>query len=115
LGESLAAAFPGVRARLARMKLTLDSARAFLDQTLNDVESASPTATMSVLGVKVVASEAAIQVTDEAMRACGGAAFGRQLTVERNFRDARAASVMAPTTDALYEFLGKAIAGLPLF
>jgi alkylation response protein AidB-like acyl-CoA dehydrogenase len=49
------------------------------------------------------------------MRACGGAAFGRQLTVERNFRDARAASIMAPTTEILYDFIGKAVAGLPLF
>jgi len=38
----------------------------------------------------------ALAVTDEAMRACGGAAFSRDLSVERNFRDARAASIMAP-------------------
>jgi alkylation response protein AidB-like acyl-CoA dehydrogenase len=49
------------------------------------------------------------------MRACGGAAFSRDLSIERNFRDARAASVMAPTTDILYDFIGKAVAGLPLF
>jgi alkylation response protein AidB-like acyl-CoA dehydrogenase len=35
--------------------------------------------------------------------------------VERHFRDARAATVMAPTTDALYDFIGKALCGLPLF
>ena len=29
--------------------------------------------------------------------------------------DARAAGVMAPTTDQLYDFLGRALAGLPLF
>jgi alkylation response protein AidB-like acyl-CoA dehydrogenase len=49
------------------------------------------------------------------MRVCGGAAFSRALTIERNFRDARAASVMSPTTDLLYDFMGKALAGLPLF
>jgi len=49
------------------------------------------------------------------MRVCGGAAFSRDLSIERNFRDARAASVMAPTTDVLYDFIGKAVAGLPLF
>jgi alkylation response protein AidB-like acyl-CoA dehydrogenase len=70
---------------------------------------------LAVLGVKAVASENALRVTDEAMRACGGAAFGRQLSVERNFRDARAASVMAPTTEVLYDFIGKALSGLPLF
>jgi alkylation response protein AidB-like acyl-CoA dehydrogenase len=115
LGESLAAAVPGIRARLARMKLALDSASAFLEQTLGAIEADSPSAMLSVLGVKTVAGEAALDVTDEAMRACGGAAFGRQLSVERNFRDARAASVMAPTTDVLCDFIGKAVAGIPLF
>ena len=115
LGESLASAIPGIRARLARMRLALDAARGFLDQTLARIESGSETALVGVLGAKAVASEAALEVTDEAMRACGGAAFARQLTVERHFRDARAASVMAPTTDVLYDFIGKAVAGLPLF
>ena len=97
------------------MQLALDSASAYLDRTLGKIEEQAPDAMLFVLGVKAVAAETAIEVTDEAMRACGGAAFGRQLSVERNFRDARAASVMAPTTDALYDFIGKAIAGLPLF
>jgi len=34
--------------------------------------------------------------------------------VERRFRDARAARVMAPTTDALLDFVGRVICGLPL-
>ena len=106
---------PVIRARLARMKLALDSASAFLDQTLAAIEADSPAAMLSILGVKAVAGETALEVTDEAMRVCGGAAFGRQLTVERNFRDSRAAAVMAPTTDVLCDFIGKAVAGIPLF
>jgi alkylation response protein AidB-like acyl-CoA dehydrogenase len=54
-------------------------------------------------------------VTDLAMRVCGGAAFRRDVGIERYFRDARAATVMAPTTDVLYDFIGKAACGLPLF
>jgi alkylation response protein AidB-like acyl-CoA dehydrogenase len=115
LGESLATAVPGIRVRLARMKLALDSAAAFLEQTLAAIEADSPSAMLAILGVKAVAGETALEVTDQAMRACGGAAFGRQLGLERNFRDARAASVMAPTTDILYDFIGKAVAGIPLF
>jgi alkylation response protein AidB-like acyl-CoA dehydrogenase len=49
------------------------------------------------------------------MRACGGAAFRKEVGVERAFRDARAATVMAPTTDALYDFIGRAVCGLPVF
>jgi alkylation response protein AidB-like acyl-CoA dehydrogenase len=49
------------------------------------------------------------------MRTCGGAAFRKEAGVERNFRDARAASVMAPSTEVLYDFIGKAVCGMPLF
>jgi alkylation response protein AidB-like acyl-CoA dehydrogenase len=49
------------------------------------------------------------------MRVCGGAAFRKDLGVERHFRDARAAAIMAPTSDVLYDFIGKAICGLPVF
>jgi alkylation response protein AidB-like acyl-CoA dehydrogenase len=54
-------------------------------------------------------------VLDLAMRICAGAAFRKEVGVERYFRDSRAAGVMAPTTDILYEFLGKAVCGMPLF
>ena len=115
LGGTLAALVPEIRSRLARMQLAVDSSRGYLDQTLGKIEAQAPDAMLGVLGVKAVASENAIRVTDEAMRACGGAAFGGQLSVERHFRDARAASVMAPTTEILYDFIGKAVSGLPLF
>ena len=59
--------------------------------------------------------QTALQVTDLAMKACGGAAFSRHLAIERMFRDARAGWVMAPTVDHLADFLGRALTGLPLF
>jgi len=70
---------------------------------------------LAVLEVKAAAAEAATEITDLAMRVCGGAAFRKEIGVERHFRDARAAVVMAPTTDALYDFIGKAVCGQPLF
>ena len=50
-----------------------------------------------------------------AMRAGGGAAFRKEVGIERPFRDARAGAVMAPTSDALRDFIGRALCGLPLF
>ena len=70
---------------------------------------------LHVLGVKAAANDAALRVTDAAMRVCGGAAFSEHLQVDRYFRDARAGHVMAPTADVLYDFYGKAITGQPLF
>ena len=49
------------------------------------------------------------------MRACGGAAYSRRVGLDRQFRDARAAIVMAPTTDHTYEFIGRALCGMDLF
>jgi alkylation response protein AidB-like acyl-CoA dehydrogenase len=68
-----------------------------------------------VLESKAAAAEAALHVTDLAMRTGGGACFSGQLSVERNFRDARAGAVMAPTTDVLYDFIGKTLLNMPLW
>jgi alkylation response protein AidB-like acyl-CoA dehydrogenase len=114
LGESLAD-LPTVRAYIARMRIKTDQAGALLADAVDAVERQRGDAQLRVLEAKAAAGEAAVEVTDLAMRVCGGAAFRRDVGVERHFRDARAASVMAPTTDVLYDFIGRAVCGLPLF
>jgi alkylation response protein AidB-like acyl-CoA dehydrogenase len=106
---------PTVRAYIARMRIKTDMARALLLDTLDAVEKGRADAMLRVLEVKAAAGEASTEVTDLAMRVCGGAAFRKDVGVERHFRDARAATVMAPTTDVLYDFIGKAVCGMPLF
>ena len=113
LGQSLIHQ-PIIRADYARMRVMTDTTRAMIADTLSAVGSGRADATLRVLEVKAVAGEAAIAVTDLAMKVCGGTAFRRELAIERHFRDARAARVMAPTTDALLDFVGRAISGLPL-
>src|SRR6201996_8561205 len=89
---------PAVRARYARLRIRTDEVAAFLRDTVAAVESGRDDATLRVLQVKAVGAEAAAEVADEAMRLCGGAAFRRESGIERRFRDAVAARVMAPTT-----------------
>jgi alkylation response protein AidB-like acyl-CoA dehydrogenase len=113
LGQSLAQQ-QSVRLDFARLRLQVDQTRALLEDTLGALESGRADAMLRVLEVKAAASEAALQVTDLAMKLCGGAAFRKELGIERRFRDARAARVMAPTTDALLDFVGRAALGLPL-
>jgi alkylation response protein AidB-like acyl-CoA dehydrogenase len=113
LGEPLIAQ-PLVRADYASMRIRTDGVRAFLADTLAALGSGREDATLRVLECKAVAAESAIEVTDLAMKLCGGAAFRKELGIERRFRDARAARVMAPTTDALLDFVGRAVSGLPL-
>jgi alkylation response protein AidB-like acyl-CoA dehydrogenase len=106
---------PTLRARLADMSVRLSQSRALLGYTLDVIESGSETAPLFVLQSRLSSIEAATDVTDLAMKACGGAAFSKQVGVERFFRDARAGWVMAPTVDHLLEFTGRALTGLPLF
>jgi alkylation response protein AidB-like acyl-CoA dehydrogenase len=106
---------PTIRAYVARMRIATDQARTLLFDTVDALERGRPDAMLRVLECKAAAGEAANGVLDLAMRVCGGAAFRKEVGVERAFRDARAASVMAPTSDALYDFIGKAVTGLPVF
>src|SRR5437660_9405947 len=96
------------------MQIATDTSRAFLADALTAIETSREDAVLRVLEVKAAAGEAAIDVTDLAMKVCGGAAFRKEVGIERRFRDARAARVMAPTTDALNDFIGRALCGLPL-
>jgi alkylation response protein AidB-like acyl-CoA dehydrogenase len=106
---------PTVRAYIARMRIATDQNKALLADTLAAIANSRPDATLRVLESKAASGESAAIVTDLAMRVCGGAAFRKEVGVERIFRDARAALVMGPTVDVLYDFIGKAVCGLPLF
>jgi alkylation response protein AidB-like acyl-CoA dehydrogenase len=106
---------PGLRARLAEMSVRTEQARALLGYTLGEMEQPSETTPLFVLQSRLASLQAATDVTDLAMKACGGAAFSRHLGIERIFRDARAGWVMAPTVDHLHDFVGRALTGLPLF
>jgi isovaleryl-CoA dehydrogenase len=113
LGVSLAQqAAP--RAQLARLQIEADRTWAHIGDCLTAVETGRPDATLLVLEVKAAAGEAAADAADLALRAGGGAAFRKESVVERLFRDSRAARVMAPTTEALDDFIGRAVLGLPL-
>jgi alkylation response protein AidB-like acyl-CoA dehydrogenase len=106
---------PQLRARLAQMSVRTELARSLLARTLGEMEAPSETTPLFVLQARLASLEAALEVTDLAMKACGGAAFSKHLPLERVFRDARAGFVMAPTVDHLNDFVGKALTGMPLF
>jgi alkylation response protein AidB-like acyl-CoA dehydrogenase len=113
--DSKLADLPNLRARVAQMRIQTDRARAHVAKVVDAAEGGAPEAMLLVLESKAAAAETALTVTDLGMRACGGAAFSRHLGLERQFRDARAADVMAPTTDVLVDFIGRAVCGMELF
>jgi alkylation response protein AidB-like acyl-CoA dehydrogenase len=113
--NSSLADLPTLRAQIARMRIETDRARAHLGAVLDSLETPGPATQLMVLEAKASATEAAVVVTDLAMRTCGGAAFGGAHGIERMFRDARAPIVMAPTSDQAYDFIGRALCGLEVF
>jgi alkylation response protein AidB-like acyl-CoA dehydrogenase len=106
---------PVVRQHVAEMKDRADAASTLVDDAVEALAVGRADAPLRMLQSKAVAGDAALDVLDLAMRVGGGAAFRKDIGIERHFRDARAAVVMAPTTDALQEFIGRAVCGLPLF
>lgn len=115
LGQSLGESLPTLRAQLATMQIETDGLASRIDDLVEHLENPRDTTMLRVLETKAAAGDVAISVTSTAMRACGGAAFSRHLSIERLFRDAHAGAVMAPTGDVLREFIGKSLLGMPLF
>jgi len=113
--DTVLAELPTIRNYLARMRIKVDMTRTLWLDTLDAMERGRDDTMLRVLQVKAAAGENTTEVLDLAMRVCGGAAFRADVDVERYFRDARAATVMAPTTDVLYDFIGKAVCGMDLF
>lgn len=113
LGQTLAEQLP-TRTKLATMQFTTDRTLALLGAAVAAVEEGAANAPLFALQAKAVADEAVADVADLAMDACGGAAFRKEVGIERRFRDSRAARVMAPTHDALVDMIGRVICGQPL-
>lgn len=106
---------PNLRGQLARMSTTADAASALLGRAVGAMESGDASATLLLLEARLFAVEAAVEVTDRALRCGGGAAFSKRVPLERVFRDSLAGRVMAPTTDHLQDLIGKARLGMDLF
>jgi alkylation response protein AidB-like acyl-CoA dehydrogenase len=114
LGSTLAD-LPTIRAYVAKAWTDLAAHDAFLREAARRVEDPDEGTLLFVLGAKAGCNEMALRVTETALRVAGGAGFSRQVGIDRPYRDARAGFVMAPTSDALYDFAGRALCGMELF
>lgn len=92
---------------LARMRLRTDAVRVLHEDAVNAIGWEPERARRKTYQLTLAATEAAITVTDLAMKACGDDAFKRELGVERRFRDARAASAIEPTIDSTLELAAR--------
>ena len=112
-GQSLAE-IQSVQHALAELDMTTRAARLVVRDAAALADAGDAAALVALMEAKVVATEAAQQVTQGALEVCGGQGYTRSLPLERHLRDARAGAVMAPTNGVLRTWIGKALAGLPV-
>ncbi|MBB4662388.1 acyl-CoA dehydrogenase family protein [Conexibacter arvalis] len=99
---------------LADIDLTVRQARLLVRDAAALGDAGDPGALVAIMAAKVAATEAARDVTQQALEICGGQGCTPALPIERHLRDARAGAVMAPTNGVLRSWIGKALAGLPV-
>lgn len=71
-------------------------------------------AVLSLLAAKAEVASCAVDTVNEAMTLCGGIGYEHNGLLGMLLRDARAAHVMAPTTDILYTWIGRFLLDQPL-
>jgi alkylation response protein AidB-like acyl-CoA dehydrogenase len=99
---------------LADMDLATRQARLLVREAARLGEAGDDAALVTIMEAKVAATDAAATVTQKALEATGGQGYTPALPIERHLRDGRAGAVMAPTNAVLRNWIGKALAGLPV-
>jgi len=99
---------------IADMDMRTRTARLLVAEAARLGDAADPGALVPIMEAKVAATEAAGAVTEAALKVTGGRGYTPDLPIERLMRDAHAGQIMAPTNAVLRNWIGKALAGLPV-
>jgi alkylation response protein AidB-like acyl-CoA dehydrogenase len=105
---------PIVQHRLGEVWAKVARTRALIYHAALAGEAGAEDALPALLSAKAEVAECVVSVVGHAMSLMGGRAYREHSRIERMHRDARAADVMAPTTDLLRMWTGRAILDLPL-
>ncbi len=105
---------PVVAHRLGELWAQLEATRQLIYSAAAKGDAGDPDALLSILACKAMAGDTAVRLANEAMTLCGGSAYRENSRLTRILRDARASHVMAPTTDMLKTWTGRALLNLPL-
>ncbi len=112
-GSSLAQQ-PVLQHRFGVLWAKVARTRAFLHHAAAAGEAGADDALPALCSAKAEVAECAVDVVNETMTLLGGKGFAAGSRIHRMLRDARAAHVMAPTTDLLRMWTGRIALDLPL-
>lgn len=112
--DSALCTIPTVQNHLAEIFTNANSAKHYTLAAANSGANGDADALAQIISARLNASDKAVEVCTKAMKIGGGTAYAKRLTIERLLRDAFAAQVMAPSTDVLSIWLGKALTNQPI-
>jgi alkylation response protein AidB-like acyl-CoA dehydrogenase len=101
-----------VQFMITDMLLQTESAEALLNTCAVGADASPDTAVINGLKAKLFASEAAVDVSNNAIQVLGGHGSCRDFVVERLFRDARGLTLHFKTSELLRQDIAKAALGL---
>lgn len=105
---------PVLQHRLGVLWAKVESTRHLVYSAAAKGDTEKPEAIVSLFSAKAEVSECVVHVVNEVMSLMGGIAYGVDGKLSRLLRDARASHVMAPTTDILRTWSGRALLDIPL-
>ncbi|MEX7472540.1 acyl-CoA dehydrogenase family protein [Mycobacterium adipatum] len=106
--------FQGVAFKLADMKARIDAARLLVYRAGWMARNGKQFENAEGSMAKLVASETAVYVTDEAIQILGGNGYTRDYPVERMHRDAKIFTIFEGTSEIQRLVMSRAITGLPI-
>jgi alkylation response protein AidB-like acyl-CoA dehydrogenase len=114
LGGEAIATLPNVQSRIAEIELKLLAARSTLYGAVQQWEEQPELREAlgwQLAGAKVIVTNNAIGITDQALRVVGAVGLQRQHPLERYFRDVRAGLGNPPLDDVAVGMIGRAVLG----
>lgn len=100
--------------RLGTLWAQVQRTRAFVHEAARMGDAGHEDTLPALCSAKAEVADAAERVTAEVLTLLGGRGYASNAPAQRLYRDARAAHVMAPTTDMLRTWTGRALLNLPL-
>ena len=100
--------------RLGTLWASLEASRQLTYHAAASFDSGEPEALIALMSAKVQVADMVVNIVNECMTLCGGIGYRKDSKLQLLLRDARAAPLMAPTTDIMRVWLGRALLGQPL-
>lgn len=100
--------------RLGTLWASLEGARQLTYHAASSFDAGEPESLIALMSAKVQVADVVVNIVNEAMTLCGGIGYRKDSKLHLLLRDARAAPLMAPTSDIMRVWIGRALLGQPL-